>query len=691
MTVRVSSGLPNRETRNAEQFRDALLASEPRLAHPDITVEILCGLLIPGRELDLVMIYHDPRHETLQLKTPSGMPIHSFVLVVEVKQHSPDLIRFDGASVHVRYDKQWSDATRQCDEQTWALKRFQSSGYKGRNARSTTFVQRAIWLARAPEAAFDGTPAASSVPVHFQILIWQRLVAGFVANRGQIRTLVDADHPKYHSVETLTTLLTRQVLPTRLDLRRVNAMTQTRFDVDKTAYIQNLGRGLLILRGRAGTGKTFALLQIALFLAKQGKNTVILTYNHGLIADVDRALRFVAEGDPFHRSMPQVKTRYSFIKDVFSATYGNAAEKIIRSHIGSISDREAFRTWALSDRDSFLHSVIDGHCQSDPKYHCCACKDIGGGKTWRWKDVIVPYRGIVAEADFVFIDEGQDWTESQRDLIFLIFGADHVVVADGVDQFVGQDRCNWDRGDIQINRRHGLRASRRTKAATCQTISEIANELGLTEWDLEPDPDAQGGRFTVFVDADPRRAISRGLDILERDQVADRALEAVDNLICLPPTMMAKGINYAGVLDAAIEAQGRDSWRGFDEEARRVYPVRQAQLRAIQYSSCRGMEGWTTLCLGLDKFFEFQLRNPRIDVGRLENEIRQREGLLYSKKSLDSELSYQSRLFAVNWLMIPLTRSIDHLVVHLSDADSELGRILQRVRDRQPGCIEWIG
>ena len=651
MTLRILSGRPNRETRNAELFRDRLLESEPRLNHPDITADILCSLPLPGREIDLVLLYHDPRDQSLQLKTPDGIPIHSFVLIVEVKQHSPDLIRFEGPRVLVRYDRLWNDATGQCDAQTWALKKYQQATYSGTKRRQTTFVQRAIWLARAPRAAFESDPSKSSVPVHFAELSWEGLVGGFVANRAEVRALVDhSDHAKYHSIETLRALLTHEVRPTKLDLRRINALTQTRFDAEKTAYIQNLGKGLLMLRGRGGTGKTFALLQIALHLARQGERTVLLTYNHGLIADINRALRFIGQRDPTLDPLPVVKTRYAFFQDVFTETFGRVAEDSVRM-IADISAREIAR----------VHGLINHNEKIEPLF------------------------------DFVLVDEGQDWENQQRDLMFQIFGADHVVVADGVDQFVGQDRCNWDRGDIRINRRHGLRASRRTKAATCQTIAEIARELGLTDWDLEPDPDTHGGRFTVFVEPDPRHAVQRGLEILESDQRGSDDLKAVDNLICFPSSKMAKGFNYGYLFDKSIEDETRDSWRGFEEEDRRIYPLRDGQLRAVLYESCRGMEGWTTLCLGLDTFFEFQIAHPRIDVSRLETSLREKEGFFFAKRLMEEKLAQEARLFAINWLMIPFTRSIDHLVVHLTDKQSTLGLILSKVSARHPGAIEWIG
>lgn len=652
MTVRIVSGLHNRETHNAEKFRNALLESAPQLDHPDVAAEILCNLPLPERELDLVLLYHDTRPEELQLRTSQGKPIHSFVLIVEVKQHSPDLIRFEGPKVKVRYDRTWRDATDQCDAQTFALKKYQEKPYWGKKRRQPTFVQRAIWLARASKSAFEGIPATSSVPVYFNDLRWQDLVDQFRINNqfDAVRTFVDnSNHPIYHNLQTIREVLVHEVLPTRIDLRRVNALTQTRFDADKTAYIQNLGNGLLTLRGRGGTGKTFALVQIALHLARQGKSAVILTYNHGLIADISRALRIIENQNPNIEKIPKIQTRYSFIQDVFVRKFGDSEEKMIRN-IPDIEKREEARTNRLK------------------------------------KEIKEVETGI----DFALIDEGQDWATDHRDFVYRLFGPGRVVVADGVDQFVGKDRCNWDNGDIPINRRHSLRASRRTKAATCQTIAEIAHELGVSDWDLEPDPNTHGGRFTVLVEPNAPRAVERGLSVLEADQREEPTLRAVDNLVCLPSSKISGGINFGALFDKVVEDSARDSWRGFDEKDRRNYPVRDSQLRAIQYHSCRGMEGWTTLCLGLDLFFDYQKQHPRIDIEKLKTSLREKEGLFISEESIELKLRSEATMFAINWLMIPLTRSIDHLIIHVSDVDSSLGKILKAVSDRYPGSIEWL-
>jgi len=637
VTIEIISGATNQETRNAELFKDALLKSEPRLDHVDITADIICGLPIPGRQIDLLLLYHDTRSKEHQLRTPNGEPIHSFVLVVEVKNHSPDLIQFDGPTLLVRYDLLWHDATDQCDRQMYALKRYQSSNYKGPHRREPTFVQRAIWLARADASAFDGAPARSSVPVHFADLSWDKLVGGFQLNRNEVRTLVDhSGDPKYHDMGSLRASLLHKVRATKLDRRRLDALTKTRFDADKTQYIRNLGTGLLRLRGRAGTGKTFSLMQIAIHLARKGQRTEVITYNHGLIADISRALRLLKEQDSTICPLPELKTRYAFIQDAFKQTFGYGAENYVTKNITSIDEREAFRAKALLEPEAFLNE------------RAAICG--------------VPLQKAQLP-DFVLIDEGQDWKELQRDLMFFLMGPERIIVADGIDQFVGQDRCNWYVGNIPKNRDHQLRQSVRTKAATCQTVSEIARELGIP-WDIDANKEMPGGRFSVFVEPNAHSAVQRGLSILEADQRAGDEVKAIDQLICLP-SKAVRGPNFANLFDAATDDAERDSWRGFDEDDRRIYPVRGGQLRAVRYESCRGMEGWTTLCLGLDLFYDQRVA----EAERLEQVERE---------------------YAFHWLMIPLTRSIDHLVVHLHDENSRLGKILKAVSARCPDQIEWM-
>ena len=652
MTVTVCSlSKQSSESRTAEILKQALLKSEPELGHPDIKLEIISDLYLPGRQIDLVLLYHDTRADEALLKTSDGSLVHSFVQIIEVKNHSSDNIQFRGSSLEVIYNDKWHNATEQCDQQTYAFKAFQNSSIRGSKRLDPVFVQKAIWLTRVPKKSLSTSQEKSSVPVHFSNINWLGLVDDLepsYIDKNRIQAFFN--NKKFHNFETLSARLTHIVSPTKLDLQRINALTKMRFDAEKTQYIQKLGTGLLLLRGRGGTGKTMSLIQIGLHLARQNKKCLIITYNHGLISDISRLLFLIGESDHSfsHSNMPQIQTRYSFVQDLYVNAFGKQAEKDIRM-IGSLDEREATRLLQLFEKDK-----------------------------------------LESKFDYVLVDEGQDWKPEHRDFLYKVFGSGHVVIADGVDQFVGSDRCQWDRPDIQINRRHSLKSSRRTKGATCQVVGDIATELGIKDWDLEADPEVHGGRFTVLIEPNAKTAINTCLDLLDLDLKRTNYVRYSDNLVCLPSTAMSGGMNYEALFDRAIKDKDRNSWRGFDEKDRRQYVRRHDQLKAIRYNSCRGMEGWTTICLGMDTFYDFQMRKPGLDKVEIENQLKARDGFLFSQAAFEEEYNKRANEFAVNWLMIPLTRSIDHLVLHLKDENSQLAQTLRKISDRSPGAIQWM-
>ena len=89
-------------------------------------------------------------------------------------------------------------------------------------------------------------------------------------------------------------------------------------------------------------------------------------------------------------------------------------------------------------------------------------------------------------------------------------------------------------------------------------------------------------------------------------------------------------------------------------------------------------------------FYAFQKNHPHIEAAKIEASMRERDALLFSQEDFEERLAHEKRMFAVNWLMIPFTRSIDHLVVHLTDDKSELGETLKIVSKNFPGSIEWL-
>lgn len=687
MTIEILGPDGTSEHSNAILLKTALISSVPELANPRLRLAIIPQVFAQNREIDCVLVFEDVRPAEQMFCTSQGVPVSSFVACVEVKNHSSDAVRFHGTHLEVQYGDTWHDATAQAYSQVWALKNFQRFAHKAKARRNKTFVQSVIWLPRVSAETFIGSPTKGRSKVLFADLSWQQLIDGFEVNsvQSKVQTLVQAyKDSQHHSYESLVQALTAKVHPTRLDLIRINALTQKRFDAVKQDYVRDLGSGLLMFRGRAGTGKTFALIQMAIHLARQGKRTRIVTYNHGLISDIARAMTIIRDRHPDISPVPAVETRWMLMRELFSLTFGEDAAQNA-SKLYEVDNREALFLRALRYPKVFLEEVVP----------CCTGK--ASGKECRchlekrntWADVSHYSKNITAPYDFLLVDEGQDWSTEHRDLMYDVFGPERVIVADGVDQFVDHHRCDWDRGDIAKNRIVPLRTSRRTKAASCATINDIARRLAVPDWDVEPDLTVTGGRITALVEADPRRAIERALKLLGEDLADQPKMLPVDALVCLPHTAATPGTNYCNLFENVQEQNRADYWRGYDWETRqnREYPSRQSALRTVLYQSCRGMEGWTTLCLGLDLFYDHAIAKPDIDLAGLTEELKADVGLFFAQSVLEEKLAAEQRAYSLNWLMIALTRSMDHLVIHITDANSVLGKLLQGIdRDK----IRWV-
>lgn len=681
MTVEILGPNATSEHKNAEHLKAVLIGSAPDLACPEVRLAIIPQVFAKGHEIDCVLVFEDTRNPKEMFCTSQGLAVHSFVACVEVKNHSPDAVRRHGTHLEVKYDDVWHSATAQADAQVWALKGVQEFAHFGKERRERTYVHSVIWLPRVQANALNYVSDRNTIL--YEDISWQKLINGFKKNSAwnRVQTLVcEGKDSKSHSYNSLVADLSAKVEPTKLDLMRVNALTQKRFDADKQAYIQNLGDGLLMFRGRAGTGKTFALIQMGVHLGRQGKSTRIVTYNHGLISDMARTMNIIRDLHKDISPVPKVETRWMLMRELFELTFGaNAVEW--SSKLYGLEDREALFLRALRHPEAFLKERMPC-CASNASGKNCYC---GPHETNTWDDISLYRQNISAPYDFLLVDEGQDWSTEHRDLMYDIFGPGRVIVADGVDQFVDHVRCDWDRGDIDKKRIVPLRTSRRTKAATCDTISDIARALEVPGWDVESDQAVTGGRITVLVEPQPRRAMERALALLGEDLVNQPQMRPVDALVCLPQTAATPNANYLNLFEKAQELNKADYWRGYDWETRknREYPSRQTALRAVLYQSCRGMEGWTTICMGLDLFYDHVIARPDIDIEEIRNKVKSEQGLFFTEAMFERRLAAEQRAYALNWLMIPLTRSMDHMIIHLKDAESTLGRVLQGIdRDK---------
>jgi hypothetical protein len=120
---------------------------------------------------------------------------------------------------------------------------------------------------------------------------------------------------------------------------------------------------------------------------------------------------------------------------------------------------------------------------------------------------------------------------------------------------------------------------------------------------------------------------------------------------------------------------GIDIWDSTSKELRTEYVVDLNQHRLLQYESCRGLEGWTVVCLELDEFIKYKIETYKDEES---NEL--------ALETFDEKRDK----FVYLWSLIPLTRAIDTLVITLNDVNSKVGRSLRKVYEKNPDFIQWI-
>lgn len=99
--------------------------------------------------------------------------------------------------------------------------------------------------------------------------------------------------------------------------------------------------------------------------------------------------------------------------------------------------------------------------------------------------------------DKILIDEGQDWPENEKEILFRIFDSKNFIVADGVDQLPrDHPKLDWTKGVDHHKPVVGEKRSLRQKANLCRFENQYAAEASL-EWEIEAKQDFAGGKVII--------------------------------------------------------------------------------------------------------------------------------------------------------------------------------------------------
>ena len=350
-----------------------------------------------------------------------------------------------------------------------------------------------------------------------------------------------------------------------------------------------------ILAGRAGTGKTIALLQLATYVSgERNERCLFLTYNTALVTDIRRMLNFAP-----YIALGNI--------DVFSAEkyFGD----ILKNNNVWIKDLNYEKSYQVS-----LSACIN------------SCSEITYDSSY----------------DYIFVDEAQDWTTEERDLLLRLFPQNKVIVADGIDQFVrSSNRISW--GKFKDIRKVSLRQ----KSNIVAFVNAYSNKLNLG-WEVKPSPIFMGGKVNIY------RSYNSKLHTSYLTEAKENFCDEYDFLFLVPPSLYDPASGF--ILKQKYEERGIHFFDGTIKVNRdRGYPETGLSLcRAYNYASCRGLEGWVTVCLRFDEMVEKMSQLLPDDNHSLK---------------------------AYMWSLIPLTRAVDTLIITLSNPDSRVGKLLKDLCD----------
>jgi len=602
---------------------------------------VLLALLDPARAqfqpaVDLFLL-NGTRVESTQVQ------VRSFCICIEVKDHRPRQVRFEGNKVEVRYSgmggrSHWHSATQQSEKQKYSLLNYLKKQMPG---VSMPYVCNLIWLRNIPR---EELPRSTSnlLPATFT---WSGLLNAVASNQcvwtqDGTTTLSAVSRDSDGVLARASEILGRRIEPTALDRQRMDRIANGAIS---DSWMSEVGQQQVVFHGRGGTGKTAILLSLAWRLWEtRSARVLLLTYNRALVADLRRLLTLMGMTDDVGQPLVEVKTVHSFLFRVLSA-------------LGVVDhdENDFFETYE-QHKDDALALLRDG---------AITTSDL---------ETMVAEDRETLDWDFVFIDEAQDWPENERDLLHRLYKPERFVIADGRDQLVRRDSaCDWARGDeatesLRVPLARGLRM----KANLASFANMFAAELRLPSWNIERNPEAGGGQVIV-VEGDYRAARVIHQRVVDSARAAGNC--PVDLLMCVPPSMVHdESEGRRSIARELLDTWGAECWDGVDDDLRREFPTSVEQLRVVQYDSCRGLEGWSVVALGLDDFYEYKLStSPAPAEGTQASDV-------------DLRMRFASR-----WLMIPVTRAIDCLVLNVHSRSSFVGSALRQVAERCPDVVEW--
>lgn len=633
----------------AERLKSIIQSSAPAGSFGEIILFPSATLFgMPVKDIDIMMIGHLHNcKESLQhfdngCMQEDDISIESFCTTIEVKAHSAGFVKREGTNLLVKYSKGWHNATKQSNEQKYSAKSF-FDNYLG----GSPYITNLLWFTELPLEdlrillSFDGYEVSSNaLPSLFS---FKDMVQKLVLQRSPRNNLFDCNFSGRTSADYVKPLQyfskTKETIGT-LTRQKIEQITHAELSLQN--YI--LDDRLTILRGKAGTGKTIDLIRMALKLVDdEGARVQILTYNRALVSDIRRLFALADLPDMFNPACVAINTMQSYFFRLINACLYDGSLKG-DSFLAQYSDLLKEMIDFLQQDDS-SRELIQALCEDDPRLN--------------W--------------EYILIDEAQDWSIEEMELILLLYDKSRLWVADGGQQFVRTiNPCDWTH--VRERKNYKLKTCLRQKRNIASFINRYAVSIDQSFNRITCPDSLVGGRVIIIKD---RNVLYDQLKA-ELKKLKKSGNEAYDMLFLSPSSLVIKDSdeNKSFALSAEFEQKGILLWDGINDDRRMDYSVNLDEARILQYESSRGLEGWTVCCLDFDVFMK--MKAEQFNPSNAGNAL------------LLESAAEQRKKYLLNWALIPMTRAIDTLILVLKDQTSSFSKSLLECANKLPDYVQVI-
>jgi len=546
-------------------------------------VTIAAGLrLVRESDLLLTFVFDRPRHigpVTCRDGSLWSGEIQAGAIVVEVKLLDTSRMSAVGNDLRPAYgDRQHGTVLEQLHGQVLGI-----VGFLRRYSVEACFVHGIAWMRGITEAELLAGNATLSPRILGSDVSFEQMLA---AAAGEHRAIGEPQNESYRkSVAFLEERLTREREMTARDLARLDRLTTEVLvrDVLDDA-IAHVGTHQVRLVGRAGSGKSTTLALMARRVAQRERARVLfLTYQRVLRGELEHLVRTIAQGSGIPAGSIVVETMFEVLLAAFV-------------ELGGIVPATPKGTTDYIALPNALRTFIDERGTEALASDAAALREL------------YPERFAF---DYVFVDEAQDWRTPERDLLRALFPPERTVLADGLDQFAQrQSLCDWS-ANVPRSLRYvrELNRSLRMSANVARFVTAFAGAMGYVDWKIQSHPELVGGRVIIArAGVDRAALLARVLEI-----AAAAGVSPGDCLIATPPRMSGDSQPPAHVtIRSELTADGFTTWDATDEQTR-VLKRQPEDVPLVPYGSLRGLEGWATVLVGLDRAYENKRRHPNLE------------------------------------------------------------------------------